>query len=60
MLVLTRRTHQSISVGSDIFVTILAIQGGRVRLGIKAPETHFRPPRRSRKAYQSGALRRAW
>jgi carbon storage regulator len=37
MLILTRRTHQSITVGSDIFVTVLAVQGGQVRLGIKAP-----------------------
>lgn len=37
MLILTRRTHQSITVGSDIIVTILAVRGEQVRLGIKAP-----------------------
>jgi carbon storage regulator len=38
VLILTRRTHQSIEIGSDITVTVLAVSGTQVRLGIKAPK----------------------
>lgn len=38
MLVLTRRTNQSIIIGDGIEVTILGIAGEKVRLGISAPE----------------------
>lgn len=37
MLVLTRRSDESIIIGNDIELTILALEGDRVRLGIKAP-----------------------
>lgn len=37
MLVLTRRTKEQICIGEGITVTVLGIQGGRVRLGIQAP-----------------------
>jgi carbon storage regulator len=39
MLVLTRRLGEEIVIGRDISVSIMAIQGNKVRLGIKAPET---------------------
>lgn len=38
MLILTRYVNQSIQVGSDITVTVLSINGTRVRLGIEAPK----------------------
>ena len=38
MLILARCTHQSIEIGSDIIVTVLAVNGTQVRLGIKAPK----------------------
>ncbi len=38
MLILARHTHQSIEIGSDIIVTVLAVNGTQVRLGIKAPK----------------------
>jgi carbon storage regulator len=38
MLILARYTHQSIEIGSDVTVTVLAINGTQVRLGIKAPK----------------------
>ena len=38
MLVLTRRTEETIFIGSDIKVTILGIQNGQVRIGIEAPK----------------------
>ncbi len=38
MLVLSRREKESIVVGDRIIVTVLAIQGSRVRLAIEAPK----------------------
>jgi carbon storage regulator len=37
MLVLTRKRFESILIGRDIRVTIVAISGGKVRIGIEAP-----------------------
>ena len=37
MLVLTRKTNQSIMIGDDIEVSLLAIMGEKVRIGIQAP-----------------------
>ncbi|HEV3449038.1 MAG TPA: carbon storage regulator [Gemmataceae bacterium] len=37
MLVLTRHVGEEIVIGDDICVTVVAVQGDRVRLGIKAP-----------------------
>lgn len=37
MLVLTRRTNQSIMIGHDVVVTVLEVRGEQVRLGIQAP-----------------------
>ena len=37
MLVLSRKSKQTICIGPDIRVTILAIKGGKVRLGVDAP-----------------------
>jgi carbon storage regulator len=37
MLVLTRRSNQSIMIGDDIEVSILAVVGEKVRIGIEAP-----------------------
>lgn len=37
MLVLTRRTGESIVINDNIFITIMAAQGGTVRVGIDAP-----------------------
>lgn len=36
-LVLTRRRDESIMIGHDIVVTILQVDGGKVRIGIRAP-----------------------
>lgn len=38
MLVLTRKLDQRIVIGDDITVTILEVQGNRIRLGIEAPK----------------------
>ena len=37
MLVLTRKSNQSIMIGDDIEVTVLSITGEKVRIGIQAP-----------------------
>ncbi len=37
MLVLARRKEESIVIGDDIVVTVLGIEGEKVKLGIEAP-----------------------
>lgn len=37
MLVLTRKTNQSIMIGDEIEVSILSVTGDKVRIGIDAP-----------------------
>jgi carbon storage regulator len=37
MLVLTRKGNQSIMIGDDIEVSVLAVMGEKVRIGIDAP-----------------------
>lgn len=37
MLVLTRKTEEKIRINHNIVITILRIDGGRVRVGIEAP-----------------------
>ncbi len=37
MLVLTRKTDQSIMIGDDIEIVVSSIEGNTVRIGIKAP-----------------------
>ena len=39
MLVLTRKLGESIIIGGNIKITIVAVDGGAVRLGIEAPAT---------------------
>lgn len=38
MLVLTRRLGETIVIGGDIQVTVVAMQGERVRVGVTAPK----------------------
>ena len=38
MLVLTRRHGESVRIGSDVRVTVVASSGGQVRIAIDAPE----------------------
>jgi carbon storage regulator len=39
MLVLTRNVEQSIVIGGNIRVTVLAAKGDKIRLGISAPDS---------------------
>lgn len=38
MLILTRRVSETLNIGDDVKVTVLAVQGNQVRLGIDAPK----------------------
>ncbi|MFJ7977666.1 carbon storage regulator CsrA [Peribacillus sp. NPDC096379] len=38
MLVLTRKLNESIMIGNDIEITILAVEGEQIKLGINAPK----------------------
>ena len=37
MLVLSRRENESVMVGEDIEITVVSVEGDKVKLGIKAP-----------------------
>ena len=37
MLILSRRTGESVKIGDDVTVTVLSVKGGEVRLGFTAP-----------------------
>jgi carbon storage regulator len=39
LLVLTRKSNQSIMIGDDIEVSVLAVMGEKVRIGIQAPRS---------------------
>jgi carbon storage regulator len=39
MLVLTRKSNQSIMIGDDIEVSVLSVVGEKVRIGIQAPQS---------------------
>lgn len=39
MLILTRRPAESIHIGEEIVVTVLAVVGNQVRFGIEAPKS---------------------
>lgn len=38
MLILTRKTDESLLIGDDVEITVLSVRGGQVKLGIKAPK----------------------
>jgi carbon storage regulator len=37
MLVLSRKHGETITIGDDITITVLVVQGSRVKIGISAP-----------------------
>lgn len=38
MLILTRKEGETIRIGDDVVVTVVAVRGNKVRLGIDAPK----------------------
>lgn len=38
MLILTRRIGETVMVGNEITVTIVAVKGSQIRIGINAPK----------------------
>jgi carbon storage regulator len=38
MLILTRRVGESLMIGAEVTVTVLAVRGNQVRIGIDAPK----------------------
>ena len=39
MLILTRRTGETVMIGNEVTVTVLGIKGNLVRIGINAPRS---------------------
>ncbi len=37
MLVLSRRSNERINIGDDIYITVLGVEGDKVKIGISAP-----------------------
>lgn len=37
MLILTRKTGESLLVGDDVEITVLSVRGSQVKLGVNAP-----------------------
>lgn len=38
ILILTRKAGEMIKIGNDVEVTVVAVNGGQVRIGVKAPK----------------------
>ncbi len=38
MLILTRRVGETLMIGDDVQVTVLAVKGNQVRIGVNAPK----------------------
>jgi carbon storage regulator len=62
MLILTRRAGEAVRIGADIEVTVMAVNGSQVRIGINAPrdvavdrEEIAERKRRDREGSQAGA-----
>ena len=37
MLILSRRPHESVRIGTNVRITLLGFKGGQARIGIEAP-----------------------
>lgn len=38
MLILTRRVGETVMIGNDVAITVLAVKGNQVRVGVSAPK----------------------
>ena len=41
MLILTRKSGESITIGDDVKVTVVGVKGKQVRIGIDAPRSYM-------------------
>jgi len=41
MLILTRKSGESITIGDDVKITVVEIKGKQVRVGIEAPRSYI-------------------
>ncbi len=57
MLILTRRTGETVMIGNEVTLTVLGVKGNQVRIGINAPKNVPRPSRRDLRAHQTRAVR---
>lgn len=39
MLILTRRTGETVMIGNEVTLTVLGVKGNQVRIGITAPKS---------------------
>lgn len=39
MLILTRRVGETVMIGDEVTITVLAVKGNQVRVGINAPKS---------------------
>ena len=56
MLILSRKCNEQIVIGENIVVTVVAIRGGNVRLGIDAPSSISVHREEVHRAIQAGKL----
>ena len=59
MLILSRKSNEQIVIGENIVITVVAIRGGNVRLGIDAPPSVSVHREEVHRAIQEGKLNAA-
>jgi carbon storage regulator len=37
MLILTRKVNETVTIGDDVTITVLSVNGSQVRIGVSAP-----------------------
>lgn len=57
MLILARKCNEQIVIGDNVVITVVAIRGGNVRLGIDAPSSVSVHREEVHRAIQAGKLR---
>lgn len=56
MLILSRKCNEQIVIGENVVITVVAIRGGNVRLGIDAPASVSVHREEVHRAIQAGKL----